>query len=317
MPLHEFDVRPLEPADFDRVGEDYEVFVAFTKLGVITARILDVYARRSEMPSQQVRPESIGFWRTLILTMTEDATTSILSSLKEWVNELPDSSRLYDPSRTRRVYRRDVYEIHICYFAMLITFFHLCGQDFDSSSTNMVSLVASSCIAQLYEEIDFRDDVNYLMSPNNWYLMVACAPQLHYAGGEHDQDKSCTRDLNILVAVIQLMCLKWRGAKNILDTVLRLSTPSMESSLSPQLLACKPAAGKETGRRTPTVRLEHPHGLFPFPNSMCPRMNLLDRVVDLSWDANATQLAPSTDEDLISIFDVFGSNIFNMPIDSF
>lgn len=56
MQLHEFDVRPLEQDDFDVVNESSELFIEFTKLGLITARILDFYARRLKVACQKVRP---------------------------------------------------------------------------------------------------------------------------------------------------------------------------------------------------------------------------------------------------------------------
>ncbi|KIW31829.1 uncharacterized protein PV07_03422 [Cladophialophora immunda] len=298
MQLHEFEVRPLQPADFDVVNESSELFIEFTKLGLILARILDVYARRLEVPFQK-----------------EQAST-ILVSLKQWINDLPERSRLY-PLSGRRIYRRDVYEIHVCYFTTLITFFHLCGQVFDPTSSGLISLVASSCMAQLYEEMRFRDDVNFLMSPNNWYLMVACVPQIHYAEGEYDQDGVCARELNILIRILQEMCLKWPGAKNILDTVLRLSASGEGSTLMTQLLARRPAVDQDQAGRTPGATVGDAHGLFPFPPSMCPRMNLLDRAANRP-EATPAHWTSLTDQDLFSIFDLFNSNPGNnVLIDSF
>lgn len=172
-------------------------------------------------------------------------------------------------------------------------------------------------MAQLYEEMDFRDDVNFLMSPNNWYLMVACVPQIHYAEGEYDQDRLCARDLNILIAILQQMCLKWPGARNILDTVLRLSTSSDGSTPTTQLLDRRSAIDENQVRRTLGTSVGDAHSLFPFPSSMCLRMNLLDRAANPSEASKQTQWTSLIDQDLFPIFDLFNPSPANVPLDSF
>lgn len=236
---------------------------------------------------------------------------SILESLKAWINKLPPSLHLYN-SFGNRFYRRDVYELHINYFVIVISFFHLCDPHIHPSTSPLASLIASSCLTRLYEEIDFRDDVNYLMSMNNWFLMTGCVPQLYYEYSRYDREGISTEELNILIGVLKQMGIKWPPANNIIKTVERLRQTKIGAGMESQ----NTTGEREYATMGSQSKTEALVGLFPFPMSMCPRMNLLGRDIMESRDSITTPVAMLNDEELARIFDEFSGDLFDMQFHS-
>ena len=124
--------------------------------------------------------------------------------------------------------------------------------------------------------MDFRDDINYLLAINNWFLMVASVPQLNFNVGAHENDTICTEELNILVSILKQRTTKFPGASAIIETIERLraqgSGPRMGHT---QGAATSGDDGimRQTPKYLPIPGVED---LFTFPKSMCPRMDLLD-----------------------------------------
>ena len=225
---------------------------------------------------------------------------SILQGLQQCMTDFPESLRLYSTSSDTRIYRRDVYELHINYFVSIIIFFHLCGPAIRYPAACLASLVASSCIASLYEEMDYRDDLNYLFSINNWYLMVACVPQLHYSGSVYNTDNMCSAELDILVAALRQTSIKWPGANMILSTVARLRGAS-DGTAQPPLASTTSAT---EGRRD-HLSMAGLNSLFPFPSDMCPRMSLLEEDLEERPELALGAMTPPNIEDWDWIFDEF------------
>ncbi|KAL2405948.1 hypothetical protein ABEF95_002783 [Exophiala dermatitidis] len=68
------------------------------------------------------------------------------------------------------------------------------------SAFNVVSLVAASCIARLYEEMDLRDDIHYLLGIHMFFRGLTAMPQLLFNGTEPDPEHLCSEELDILVS---------------------------------------------------------------------------------------------------------------------
>lgn len=173
-----------------------------------------------------------------------------------------------------------MYELHINYFVVITKFFHLCGHAVYATITNPTALIASSCIARLYEELLCRDDIGYLLPVHNWFISVACVPQIHALSGRFHGDATCEEELHILRNALQTMSTKWPQARNLQAAVARLQE--------------KRVADSKSGRsRTGTVETRDGDGvgtalygfirdLFPFPGMMCPRMVMLDSIDPLT-----------------------------------
>lgn len=250
--LLDYNVKHLTAEDFETDNAQARIFMAYTHLSVIIAKML---------PAQQSKT-----------VLTSEEILAILEELKRWIRDLPPEIRLYESTQTYRAYRRDVYEVHIAYFTSVILFFHVCGQVFRPSTTARMSLVASSCMVRLYQEMDFRDDINYLLAMNNWYLMLASVPQLNFNVGAHANDATCNEELDILASVLRQRIIKFPGCLAIVETVEKFR--AQHASHSPETTAS--GIRRDPERSAEYILIPAVQELFPFPKSMCPRMELLD-----------------------------------------
>lgn len=250
--LLDFNVNQLTAADFETDNAQARIFMAYTHLSVIIAKMLPAQQSKTALSSEEI--------------------LAILEELKGWIRDLPQEIRLYESTQTYRAYRRDVYEVHIAYFTSVILFFHVCGQVFRPSTTARMSLVASSCMVRLYQEMDFRDDINYLLAMNNWYLMLAAVPQLNFNVGAHANDATCNEELDILSSVLRQRIIKFPGCLAIVETVEKFR--SQHASHSPETTAS--GIRRDPERSAEYISIPAVQELFPFPKSMCPRMELLD-----------------------------------------
>ncbi|RDL36245.1 uncharacterized protein BP5553_06857 [Venustampulla echinocandica] len=252
--VHEFDVRPLIMEDFETSDTPALLFMALAKLASILGRILELHLRRA--------------------AHIQEESAAILESLKGWTHNLPESIRLHDRHGRRR-YRRDVYEVHTVYFIIVITYLHLFGDQTSFSATSLASLVASSCITRLYQELYYRDDINYLLGINMWFLLVASVPQLLYnpTVGLYDQDQLCSEELDIIVAALEQLQTKVPGATAVLNAVnrLRASRSRVRVRSSTTLRASQDVNEIGEDHKMSALR-----DLFPFPSSFSPRLKLLD-----------------------------------------
>ncbi|OQU94373.1 Fungal specific transcription factor domain-containing protein [Cladophialophora immunda] len=277
MQPKDFDVRRLRLEDFETPDEQAEIFMEYTRLASILGGMLETQ-----------RPEYVS---------SMDKDLGILESLRNWVHELPPHIQLYD-TRGRKVYRRDVYEIHIIYFVNIIMF-HLCVPAVRSTATSIAALVASSCLARLYEEIEWRDDINYFLSVHHWYVMVACVPQAHYSASLYDPDNLCTEELNIFIKILEQMRTKWPAVETLLKKVERLrQSPLGQMDNGSGHMGTLQDGTASSG----SVPMSTIAALFPFPSSVCPRMGLLEEDITQQGDFSLIAAQAFSDEDLDRFF---------------
>lgn len=210
--------------------------------------------------------------------------------------------------------------MHIHYFTCLILFLHLYGQATHPSMAPTLSLVASSCMARLYEEIDDHDETNYLTPVHNWSLMVGCIPQIHRHTTllpEDDDDDLCNTELDIFVASLKCMRVKWPPANTILATVDRLRTAAKghQRAYYPSVERHQNIYPPPTSSEFQTRLLKT---LFPFPRDLCPRMALVypgfeEEEEEEGRAGTGSIAAPATEGFMDWIFDEFTLDYLNMP----
>lgn len=172
-----------------------------------------------------------------------------------------------------RTYRQDVFELHLTYFATIISYFYLFDDHDITSAPNIVSLVASSCMARLYQEIDCRDDLNYLLGAHNWLLMVAAIPQLLYNAAEcsPESDNYCSEELDILVSSLEQLQVRLPGATVVLNAINRLRTSRNSGRVQNTTTIFEPRENVFSSEGHDMLSFRD---LFPFPNSLSPRLSL-------------------------------------------
>lgn len=300
----DFDLRLPEASDFEpsEVGR---------------ARLFTLHAELSTIFGKMARPHNHNS-RDVAATSAEDAL-SVLSKLRVWAGKIPSEFQLFD-GRGKLVYQRDAFEVLIWYFTWIITFFHLHGRFFHPSVSSTISLVASSCAIRLYQELDYRDHVNYLMAINNWSMMIVSLPQLNSVAGrappkEANEDSSSVhmQELDVLMDIISHRTLKFPGAAAMVERL---------TSLREQALAGVGIAelGGETGEPTSVsgvtertdghaescMTIPRVYDYFPFPESLAPKMDLLRTLdtVETLGEGELGDLQEWSMDDLFSIQDL-------------
>ena len=165
-------------------------------------------------------------------------------------------------------------------------------------------------MARLYQEIDDRDEINYLTPVHNWSLMVACIPQIHRTILLPEEHALCSTELDTFVTALRCMRLKWPPANNILTTIDRLRTGK------PHPRAHTPAERQQKLSPLPTL-YEFPTpvltSLFPFPKDICPRMVLVNPDAGESNTGMENTMTPAAEDCMNWIFDEFNLGLLNMP----
>lgn len=245
--------------------------------------------------------------------MRVQAAYDILRSMREWIDQLPDRFRLYRGNDPKRHYQRTVYELHVHYFVVIATFFHLCGWAVRASITNPAVLVASSCMARLYEEILYREEIGLFLPIHNWYISIACVPQIHALSGSRHADATSEEELDILRRALQVMAIKWPQANNLRTSLDRLYERRV-SNLRPNSHPNQTTVSDDKDDdKDPDGRPAYTHDgidksvlnrlvcdLFPFPTSMCPRMDIIDAIEPMIPDpegSTETAVPAAWDED--------------------
>jgi hypothetical protein len=193
------------------------------------------------------------------------------------------------------------------YFVVVITYFNLFGDPRHLAASSLGTLVASSCVTRLYHEMYIRDDINFLLGVNTWYMMVAAVPQLRY-NSIPQQGDVCAQELDIIVKALEHMQIKFAGAAPVLRTINRLRASPTPVRIRPG----SPTTSDERHTDFATFNMNDLRGLFPFPASFSPRLELT--LADgPSW-MDLEQAEPTwAHEDFGSLFDEF----WDMPLSPF
>lgn len=253
----EFTLRPPQLADFPLATIKTEVFIKLTELATLMGDMVECHTDQSQQRGVE-----------------------IISALRTWIAELPAHLRPHN-EEGQKVYQRWIWELHIAYFTCVIAFFHLCGPILSCSISPLLSLAAASCSAGLYEDIDCRDEANYLLSTHNWFLMLACVSQIRYSPNNNESIGAA--DLATMISVLQQMEIRFLGATRVLGAIRRLS------QLQSETVNSRPENGQEpesAGHEIGSLQSFRQHflfdaiDLFPYPGSLSPRIGLLQNLSD-------------------------------------
>lgn len=244
----------LSLEDFGAQSIHAKSFIQTTKLCTIIGEIAELQLER--------RP------------INPDESARLTQAMCKWVREVPAELHLYDPAGSRNKFSRLVSELFIRYFAAIILLQRLQGEIDSQRQTSIQSLIASSCIIHLYEEIHFREQTCYLLPINGFLCMVASVPQIYYKPRSADKEAARKSEIGILCSVMKQMRGKYGGSEMVLRKILKLQRnvdASTEGRLLESDMIGTPSSPISDG---PRGRLEE---LFPFPANMCSHMNLIQR----------------------------------------
>ncbi|KAI1296445.1 putative acetamidase regulatory protein [Xylaria venustula] len=245
----EFDVKLPTFDDFDIANVQSLVFVESSKLCTIISRIS---ARCRDR--QSLQPQ--GF-------------SEIEESLCDWASNLPEQVQLFDENGKRKSYDRPVSELLIQYFTAIVMGEFLRYRDNGGPRrVSVVSLLAASCAATLYDEIGCRDEAMFLPYHNAFYCLVLALPLIHHIPRGLENQNVRTRDLEVLQSILNGMNGRYGNAKWAIERMLHLKT-RIDSATNSQ------GAGN-SDRLEPYILASR---LFPFPSGFCENMALLEQTI--------------------------------------
>lgn len=305
--LDDFDTQLPTIDDFEDGGDRSLMFIEYSKLCMIMCQILGANAQRQRQCSYEA--------------------THIIQALQQWIGDLPEPLKLYQ-GVTKSPYRLYVLELYITYFVCVILFFRMCTDTTNGSISITGSVLASSCIAHIYQDMSYRDGINSLVPIHNWFAMVASVPLIQLPRSLHLYYEQSKEDLSIIIEMLDQMSIKFPAAAAVLARIryLQQEHDKEELPLPPSQGSRRrdPENPRAVAHQDPNATLQ---ALFPFPNSMCPNMELLiavDEEPDLS--STLSQMEP-TDEpiqwilnnnyDTCGLFDFWPTDKNNASLDNF
>ena len=239
FPLKETTVPLPEKTDFENPDTEAASFCALACLCTHLRRVIDL-GRNQNTPQNEVY--------------------SGLEELMMWREGLSLELRLFD-MESRQAYSRPVVELYIFYLVTIILTCSLGRRD-NSPCLKYVSMVASSCISRLYEEILYHEDVQYLLPIHSWANLVAAIPRAFSDSDLLNPDRAY--ELKISHQVLEKMSEKHTSAVMVQGKINGLG--NLGASMFPQADNMGPV---------PDERRKDMALLFSFPSSFCPMLGLL------------------------------------------
>ncbi|KAJ0414924.1 fungal-specific transcription factor domain-containing protein [Aspergillus carlsbadensis] len=236
-------------SDFDEPGVQARVFIYETRLCDIMGHIAELHLEKQDI--------------------SIEVLTGIQGALEIWIRELPAELRLYSSSGTRQRFSHPVSDLHIQYFACIILLELLQGEVTAQHNTSLVSLISSSCMARLFEEILLREHTRFLLPLTGFVSMAAALPQIYYRPEDREGATARHEAIEILCSVMEHMRGKYGGADMVLSKIRTLQSAVEQARLPAHDVEASPSAipHRDYGN------LQHPFnlnlkGLFPFPESL-------------------------------------------------
>lgn len=155
----DFNVPDLKEGDFEIMDTNSKIFLADVRIAHIMG----------EVASKVSKPCSTLFDQAYILNL-----------LSDWVSQLAPDLSLYTCDGSRARYRFAISEIHLEYLATLIISQALFRHLDKRWPCSAACLVASTCMAKLYEEILCREDVASISNLHAFLCLTAAVPLLYY-----------------------------------------------------------------------------------------------------------------------------------------
>lgn len=261
-------------ADFAQSDRSSLVFIHYARLITIWGEIADFGI--SETPACAVDLERIT------------------DALCVWITDLPEEIRLFTPAGLRTPYLQSVSELHMVYFVTIILLEALRIQSHHRWSTSVPSIIAASSVVRLIEEVDCWEDLSSMSSTTTFYIMAASVPLIYHRPSEAEKSKNRTEDLQTLCTTLDRLGPRWGAAPVVRQNIDKIRN-MVEWQISGQQLDTQEQAVPVSACASPLlVRMAE---IFPFPQSLCPNMEMLTSSIDGQLDFGS--FSPSFGDDTL------------------
>ncbi|KAJ6092761.1 hypothetical protein N7486_008050 [Penicillium sp. IBT 16267x] len=248
FPLSECNVRLPTVADFNTPNAEAHFFCEMTSLCQRLREILQM--GKSDNTSQA-------------------QVFSTLGSLSIWRGNLPHELLLFDQTKEiRKRYNRAVAELHIFYLVTIILTCFL-GRRENSPLLKCASIVASSCVSRLYEEILYHEGTPFLLPIHAWANLVASIPRTF---SKDEQIPNQASEKRISRMVLEKMSEKHPAVLLVQQRIDEIGHAGASAFSASDIPSNAPNAAP-----TPTTEItQEVLSLFPYPPRFCPTLELLE-----------------------------------------
>lgn len=215
--------------------------------------------------------------------------SAIVAMLHNWTQRLPADLVLYDSNGQRRPYCKSTNQLYIMYFATIIFAIFRYRPSDNRSRVTLLTLVASSCMIRLFEELYHHEQISQLLPINGFFLMLAAIPQIYYHPQTPVKERLREEELSVIRAIMGQLRIKYGGCDMVLRKICRLQDEELQGRPSKQLLFDDRQA-LETLGELPFLSVSRQ--LFPFPAEMFPNLDLLGEEVLGSDEIDLSDLFP-------------------------
>ncbi|KAK5046779.1 hypothetical protein LTR84_007132 [Exophiala bonariae] len=266
------DTRLPNVADFENPDSASSVFIQYAGLTSIWGEIADIgISGRSASTADLQR---------------------LTDSVYTWIAALPEEVRLFTATGLRRPYRQSVSELHMVYFVTIILLEAVRLQNHHRWSSSVPSIIAASSVARLIEEVDCWEDLNLMSSSTTFYMMAASIPLIYHRPNQAGKIMVRNEELQILCSTLDRLESKWGGAPVVRKNIEKIRNMVEWQTLEHQSENQEPSTIGAAGASTLLPRLAE---IFPFPQSLCSNMDLVNDNVERQLDSET--FLPSFEED--------------------
>ena len=201
----DFDVEPLTEDDFEQdssVQVVARLYMADLSLASIMGVLASTIATNAPCDTRE--------------------KTRISECLTNWMAQLPPGLRLYDESGCRTAYSFALSELYIQYFGTVILSQAMARQFAKQWPCSTPCLVASTCMASLYEEILYREQVAMLTTMHAFWSLTAAIPLLYYRSETASMEAQRKESLDILCSVVEQLRPRFGLARTVAHKIQRL-----------------------------------------------------------------------------------------------
>lgn len=143
-------------------------------------------------------------------------------SLSAWMADLPSDIRLYDEGGRRRPFCFPISELHMEYYGTVILSQAMSRQFSKQWPCSTACLLAATCIASLYEEVLYRDQVALFGAMHSFWCLTAAIPLMYYKPESPAMETQRRESLAVLTSVVEQLKPRYGVAQTVGHKIERL-----------------------------------------------------------------------------------------------
>lgn len=205
---------------------------------------------------------------------TDEDVEAAVTSLCDWVTDLPDGLRLFSSEGVKKPFNQHRAEALIFYLVSIILVQTISRNTHSHWRTSAASFLAASCAARLYDEIRCRERVVHLIHFHAFLVLVVGVVLVSHQPQSQEKERIRDRDMEIVRSVLEGMSAKYGGARAILTKFQEIHREPVGGRVDEPSITRNETTSSQASSTAKIVQ-DHIGDLFPFPVDFCENMDIL------------------------------------------